>query len=302
MTSPSTTPDKPLTPRQAWQPFTPRGVAAFALATLTRLVLVQLAVAALVAFALLWYLRVAWSPVVTESIQHLPEAGVIQRGELIYGGEPLARLAENKRLALVVDLAGTREAGHVADLEIVFEKNRVVLRGPLGNWWQPYDARYSFSFNRPELGPWWGAWQWPILALVALATVISLFVMWWGLAFLYVPLVKLLAFFADRAVTWRGAWRLSAAALLPGAALVGLALVLHGFGAVDLLGFALLYALHLLAGLIFNCTSPFFLPKFSEAVSQKNPFGAPSDLGSVVKITEAPTPPAPNPFTRRDGA
>ena len=301
MTPPSTAPDKPLTPRQAWQPFTPRGVAAFAHATLTRTVLVQLAVALLVAFSLLWFLRVAWSPVITEAIQHLPEAGLIQRGELIFTGESLERLAENKRLALVVDLASTRQAGHIADLEILFEKNRVVLRGPLGSWWQPYDARYNFSFNRAELGPWWGAWQWPILALVVLATVVSLFVMWWSLALFYTPLVKLIAFFADRAVTWRGAWRLSAAALLPGAALVALALVLHGFGAVDLLGFALLYALHLLAGLIFNCTSSFFLPKFSEIASLKNPFGFYPSEGPAVKSLDAPETPARNPFTRRDG-
>ena len=301
MTPPSPAPDKPLTPRQAWLPFTPRGVAAFAHATLTRTVLIQLAVAALVVFALLWFIRVAWSPVVTEAIQHLPEAGLIQRGELIFNGEPLTRLAENKRLALVVDIDGTREAGHIADLEILFEKNRVVLRGPLGGWWQQYDRRYSFSFNRPELGPWWGAWQWPILALVALATVISLLVMWWGLALFYVPLVKLLAFFADRTVTWRGAWRLSAAALLPGAALVALALVLHGFGVVDLLGFALLYALHLLAGLIFNCTSPFFLPKISDSASLKNPFGQHPAGRPLVELSEEPETPDPNPFTRRDG-
>ena len=301
MTPPFPAPDKPLTPRQAWQPFTPRGVAAFAHATLTRTVLIQLAVAALVAFALLWFLRVAWSPVVTEAIQHLPEAGLIQRGELIFAGEPVERLAENKRLALVVDLAGTREAGHIADLEILFEKKRVVLRGPLGTWWQPYDGRYSYSFNRPELGPWWGAWQWPILALVALATVLSMLAMWWSLALCYVPLVKLIAFFADRVVTWRGAWRLSAAALLPGAALVALALVLHGFGAVDLLGFALLYALHLLAGLIFNCTSPFFLPKISEVAARQNPFGKLPAFDAAVKTAVAPEPPATNPFTRRDG-
>ena len=36
MTAPHPSPDKPLTPQHAWQPFTPRGVAAFGSATLTR--------------------------------------------------------------------------------------------------------------------------------------------------------------------------------------------------------------------------------------------------------------------------
>jgi hypothetical protein len=41
--------DTNIMPRQAWQPFTPRGVAAFAAASLGRLLLVQGLVAALVA-------------------------------------------------------------------------------------------------------------------------------------------------------------------------------------------------------------------------------------------------------------
>src|SRR4051812_45144341 len=94
---PVSSPDKPLMPRHAWQPFTPRGVAAFAGATLTRLVLVQSIVAVIVAVALLWFLRIAWFPVITESIQRLPQAGVIRRGELQYGGESPGRLAANSR-------------------------------------------------------------------------------------------------------------------------------------------------------------------------------------------------------------
>src|SRR4051812_19895981 len=158
-------------PRYAWQPFTPRGVAAFAGGTLTRLVLVQLIVAILAAVALLWFLRIAWFPVITESIQHLPQTGVIRHGELQYAGESPERLAGNSRLGIAIDLAGTRGAGQVADLDITFEKNRVMVRGPLGNWWQLYDPDYIIRFNRPELEPAWGAWRWPVLAGVMIATV-----------------------------------------------------------------------------------------------------------------------------------
>ena len=173
---------------------------------------------------------------------------------------------------------GTREAGHTAELEVVFEKTRVVVRGPLGAWWQPYDPGYLINFNRPQLTPWWGAWRWAILALIAIATVASLFAMWWSLALLYLPLVKVIAFFADRAVTWGGAWRLAAAGLLPGACLMAAGLVLHGFGAVDLIRFALLYVLHVVLGFIFVITSPFFLPKLLPAVKTKNPFTGSGEL------------------------
>jgi hypothetical protein len=278
LSAPKKLPDKPLTPQHAWQPFTPRGVAAFGFATTNRVLLVQCVVIAFVVIALIWSVRAAWVPVIGEAIQNLPETGHIRRGELIFSGGSPQRLAENSQLALIVDLDGTREAGQVADIEITFEKTRVVLRGPIGAWWRDYGSSYQFSFNRPELTPWWDAHRWAILALLALATIVSLFIMWWSLALIYVPLVKFIAFFADRAVTWSGAWRLSAAALLPGACLVALALLLYGFGVIPLFQFGLLYALHVVAGLVFVITSPFFLPKISALPDLKNPFNAPDTL------------------------
>jgi hypothetical protein len=123
------------------------------------------------------------------------------------------------------------------------------------------------------LQPIWGAWRGPILALLGLATIFSLYVLWWSVALLYVPAIKLIAFFTDRAVTWRGAWRQSAAALLPGALLVALGMVLYGFVAVDLFQLALLYALHLVCGAVFAVTSPLFLTRISSAPRLRNPFG-----------------------------
>jgi hypothetical protein len=271
---PQKTPDKPLTPTQAWQPFTPRGVAAFGVATLTRTILAQSAVAILVAVALVWFLRVTWVPVINTSIQQLPDTGAIRRGQLDFKGPSPQRLAGNSHLAILVDLAGTREAGHVADLEASFERTRVVFRGALGAWWRQYDPDYIISFNRPELEPWWGAWRWAVMAVLALAMIVSLFVMWWALALVYLPAVKFIAFFADRTITWRGAGCLSAAALLPGACVVALGLVLYGLGAIGLFHFALFFALHVVVGWLFVVTSPFFLPKLVASTPAKNPFGA----------------------------
>lgn len=278
MSAPQKTPDKPLTPQHAWQPFTPRGVAAFGLATFTRVFLVQGAVVALVCITLVWALRAAWVPVFTEAIQQLPNTGEIRRGELNFTNQPSQRLAENSHLAVVIDLEGTREAGHVADLEVAFEKKRVVLRGPLGAWSREYGSKYQFSFNRPELTPWWDARRWTFLALLAIAMAVALFASWWALALAYLPLVKFIAFFADRAVTWGGAWRVAAAALLTGACLVALGLLLYGSGVIPLFQFGLLYALHIVAGLVFAITSPFFLPKISALPSVKNPFGPADDI------------------------
>jgi hypothetical protein len=108
--------------------------------------------------------------------------------------------------------------------------------------------------------------------VLALALAVALFASWWTLALAYVPVVKFIAFFADRAVTWGGAWRVSAAALLPGACLVALGMLLYGWRVIGLFEFGLLYALHLVTGLIFVFTSPFFLPKISAVAPSKNPF------------------------------
>jgi hypothetical protein len=96
--------------------------------------------------------------------------------------------------------------------------------------------------------------------------------MWWGLALLYAPMIKCIAFFTDRVVTWRGAWRQSAAALLPGALLVAIGLVLYSFAAVDLFRLGLIYALHLVCGLAMVATSPFFLTRLSSLPPRENPF------------------------------
>lgn len=272
MSSPGKKADKPLTPRQAWQPFTPRGIAAFAAATLTRLTVAQLAVASIVAIAVVQFLSAAWFPVVTEAIHNLPPTGEIRGAILHFGSESPVRLAENQRLALVVDMDRTGNAGHIADCEIMFEKSQLALCGALGCWRVPYFSGYTIDFNRPGLEPSWGAWRGPLLGLAALATVLAMFLMWWAAAMVYAPLVKLIAFYGDRVVTWQGAGRLSAAALLPGALIVALAILLYSFGAVDLPRLALLYAIHVAAGLIFVVSSALFLPKIGDHKIGKNPF------------------------------
>lgn len=266
-----------MTPREAWQPFTPRGVAAFANATLTRVILAQLAVALLVAAVVVWFLRMTWLPVIGEAIQQLPPTGMIRNGTLTYGGEPQVVLAQNRWLSIAVDVQGeSAKTGQAADVEATFERNSMTLCSVLGCWRQHYWPGYFISFNRAELEPRWGAWRGPILAVATLATAISLYVMWWGLALLYAPVIKCIAFFFDRIVTWRGAWRQSAAALLPGALLAAAGLLLYGFAAVDLFRLGLIYALHFVCGLAFVVASPFFLPKLSSLPSRRNPFGAAS--------------------------
>src|SRR5512140_1083235 len=88
----------------AWQPLTPRGVAAFADVSLGRLLPVQLVVALIVAGTGVWFLHTAWFPVITTAIRLLPDRGQIQAGRLDWQEPSPSVLAQGRFLAFVVDL------------------------------------------------------------------------------------------------------------------------------------------------------------------------------------------------------
>ena len=95
-----------------------------------------------------------------------------------------------------------------------------------------YPAKCIISFNRKELKPWWGAWQPALLAGTALAVVGGLLMVWLVLETLYAVPVWLLAFFANRDLRLHEACRLAGAALMPGALLMSVAIVLSGISRV----------------------------------------------------------------------
>ena len=61
----------------AWEPLTPRGVAAFARAKLGRLLFVQFIVALLAAVAVVWFLDDGCFPTIGAAIRSLPATGDI---------------------------------------------------------------------------------------------------------------------------------------------------------------------------------------------------------------------------------
>src|SRR5881394_493588 len=97
--------DKPAEKRQfAWQPLTPRGVAAFASASAGRLWLIQLVVACLAALCTIWFLHKAWVPIVSRAIEQLPAQSEIRHAKLIWGGPSPECLAENRFFSISIDL------------------------------------------------------------------------------------------------------------------------------------------------------------------------------------------------------
>jgi hypothetical protein len=256
----------------AWEPFTPRGVAAFAHARLGRLLLVQFMVALLAAAAVAWFLEESVFPVVKTAILTLPAAGEVRSAKLDWHGASPVLLAEGRFLALDVDLEHSGKINSTADVQIEFGRDGVRFSALLGYTEVPYPDGLLIYCNRPELEPRWGAWRAEILFLAAAATVIGLFACWWLLATLYFLPAWLAGFFVNRDLNFRRSWKLSGAALLPGALLLAAGIVLYDFGAVDLVQFGFLFGAHFVLGWIYLFVSLLFVPGIPAASPGRNPF------------------------------
>ena len=256
----------------AWEPLTPRGVAAFAHSKFSHLLLVQFIIALLAAISVVWFLDGGCFPTISTAIQNLPDAGKISAGKLDWHGDSPKMLAEGKFLAFDVDLKHSGQINSTADLQIEFGKESVRVFSLLGysEFFYPPD-RFA-PFNRTELEPLWGAWAAEILFIAAAATIVALLLSWWILATIYFLPVWLLGFFANRDLNFRASWKFSGAALIPGALLMAAGIFLYGFGALDLVQLGFIFSAHFVLGWIYLFVSLLFLPRISEAKPKANPF------------------------------
>ena len=256
----------------AWEPLTPRGVAAFAHAKFNRLLFVQFIFALLAAAATVWFLDDSCFPTIREAIQKLPDTGKIFPGKLGWRGDSPQLLAEGNFLAFDVDLNHSGQIHSTADLQIEFGAESVRVFSWLGYAEFFYPPDRAAPFNRTELEPLWGAWSAEILFIAAAATVIGLLSSWWILATVYFLPVWLLGFFTNRDLNFRASWKLSGAALMPGALLMAAGIFLYGFGALDLVRLGFIFSAHFVLGWIYLSVSLLFLPRISEAKPKANPF------------------------------
>lgn len=263
-----------MTPPPAWQPLTFGGVAAFAHARWTRLLLVQAVVAAAVVVAVLVVLGRGWFPVVTDAVRGLSDFGSVRGGRLAWPTAAAVVLAENRFLGLALDVEETGAAGQIADLQVEFTRDRIKFVSLLGYASVPYPAGVELALSRPVLDPWWNAWRPAFLLAGGLGTTAWLFASWCALATLYAGPVRLLAGLAGRAASAGKCWRVAAAALLPGALWMGGAVLLYAMEQLSLAGLGLAFGLHFVIGWVYVLGAPFRLPRRGDdAVSARvNPF------------------------------
>ena len=248
-------------------------MAAFGQARLGRLLLVQFVVSLLAAVSVMWLLGRTWFPVVNQAITRLPAQGEIRHGTLHWDGPSPVWLAENRWLALTVDLQHAGEVRSPADVEVEFGRNDFRVFSLFGFLQIPYPKGWTMAFNQPALGPWWGAWAPPVLALTAAFVILGLFASWTVLAALYSLPAWLLGFFTNKDLDLRGSWRLCGAALMPGALFMITAIVCYGLGILDLIKFLAVDAAHLAIGWVYLVLGTLAAPHHPQAApAASNPF------------------------------
>lgn len=263
----------PAEPRAAWQPLTPAGVAAFAGATFVRLLAVAAAVAAIVAVTVGAFCSDVWFPTVREAIARLPETGEIRQGRLAWPGERVVLLAEGRALSIVVDLDHRGELGREADFSLQFGLADLRVWSLLGYVDFAYPASYRIAASRGDLEPWWAAREPLLLAGIFAATLLALLLLWALLATACCGPVWVVAFFGNRRLTLAGAWKLAAAAQLPGALLLAVLVLGYTFGTLSLIRFSFGVLLHFIVGWVFALVSPGCLPEDTTTRKPKeNPF------------------------------
>ena len=278
----------------AWRPLTPRGIAVFARASFSRLFLIFCLMGLVAAGTVVWVVSVAWFPVISSAIDHLPQEGQIRNGRLNWTGETPQILAENRFLALAVDLDHSAQTRSPAHLQAEFGQTDLRFYSLLGGWVTTYPKDYVIGFNVEELKPRWGAWAPMILALAALSSWAWFLVSWAALATIYCLPAWLLGLYANRDLTFLGSWRVAGAALMPGALVMSAAMLLYGFGQLDVVQFLAAFVLHFVIGWVYLVLGVVAAPKIvAEQAVKANPFnppGAQEQTGQASRKTDETNP------------
>jgi hypothetical protein len=245
---------------KAWQPFTFGGVVRFSYAGSLRLLMMQLVFAALSLISVVFFLDLQWTPVIDRAMTRLPYHSEIRGGRLQWSGPSLEILAESPFLALVVAMDDNQRTGQISDLQLELAPRELRIRSIGGRMDVPYPSDWIFSLGKNEAVPCWEAWRPMILAGCGLGMAALLIVAWALLATLYAPLVRIWAFVLRRNTTLGGCWRLSGAALMPGAVFFLLCTLLYSLRQLDLIIFIGAFIVHLAIPWVYLLVAPLKMP------------------------------------------
>jgi hypothetical protein len=257
----------------AWEPLTPRGVAAFAHAPFSRLLLMQFILALLAATSVAWFLYDGCFPIMREAIHNLPAAGEIRSGQLDLSSHSPQLLAEGRFLAFDIDSNHSGQIHSTADVQIEFGGETIRVFSLLGYAEFQYPPGQIILFNRTELEPLCGAWTAEILLVAAATIIVGLLLSWAALATIYFLPVWVSGHFTNRDLDFCASWKLSGAALMPGALLIAAAIFFYDLGALNFVQLGFVFCAHFVLGWIYLFVSLPFAPRIATASPKGNPFG-----------------------------
>jgi hypothetical protein len=237
------------------------------------LLLLQFLFALLAAMALVWFLRTAWFPTIRQAVAQLPERGELNSGKLNWFENSPQLLAEGHFLAFVVDTNHTGALRSPAQIQVEFGRDDIFFYSLAGYRAWPYPKEWKIGFNRAGLQPWWGAWEPPMQWLAFAGMLFWCMASWWLLATVYFLPVWFGGFFANRDLNFRRSWKLAGAALMPGALVMIMAIIVYGFGMLDLVQLAAAVGAHLIVSWVYLVWSVWAAPKLlASAAPPANPF------------------------------
>lgn len=267
--------------RPGWAPWTFKGVAGYAQASVWRLVVVEAVVACAVAAAVGFVAVRCWLPAVDQAVRQLPEKASISQGSLQWPGILPQQLTSSRFLSIVVLSPGDTRVGQVADVQIELSSNRWRVRSLLGFLEFDYPKGWRVNFDRGEVEPWWGARRQFAVVTLAVITLLGMPLLWALVALIYTPLVLMLALFGNRSLSFGGAWKLCSAALMPGAALMCAVIVVYGLQRLPLAVLLGGVAIHLVVGWFYLLVAPLRVGKAGNLSGRsRNPFGKEEKGGS----------------------
>lgn len=234
----------------------------------------QWLVAILSAACLGFFLRSAWYPVLEKSSRALPDSFELQEGALRWPTVESRVLAENPFLSLSVELDPASPTSSTADLQLTFQDRSFKLSCLLGSTQFPYPGNLSIQSGRVLSTAWWGAWSWVALLGVCLASTLGLVIAWWILATLYWPASGFISFLFRKPSRLAQSWKLGAGALLFGASIMSLNVVLYSTLVIRAPGFIAGFVLHLASGWFGIPWGALHLPSAAKTTS-RNPFDEP---------------------------
>ncbi|MDB6130739.1 MAG: hypothetical protein JWM04_1846 [Verrucomicrobiales bacterium] len=257
--------------RFAWQPFTPRGVAAFSTGTFDRVLFLLILLGILISGVFVWFVKTRYCPVVVEFLNGLPESGAVTNGTMSGFGEPV--VSDHRFLSLLANPDLGEVINRTADIQIEFYKQDGQAGGLAGFISQDYPTNWNFAFSRTTAAPWWGAWEPVILGVFAVIVFIFFYLLWVILPLLYFLPVRIFGYLADRSLTVGGAWRMAAISAAPASFCIMGAIVAYAWQWVDLIKFGLICVGYFAFFLIYPLLAIRHLEKLPEVQKIKaNPF------------------------------